>query len=324
MTKIQFLSLSLIALTLTGCGKDDDKPAAKTTVALEEVTSPDGCLALPEYFQRVRAMDQGTPVVQATTKLELRSKYAIRENFRRQLAYGIGRETVLEPKPLSDLPDFQNVSQEACTKLTINDPDGQTRDLKIVASSKESVKAEDDKGLGFEYTWLSPQRMKVTHTYSAYDLPCGSRDTAITVVHTKTLDWSGGAPDVVEMDSSFVSGIAEFVGGDAATAYTDAGGTRAVSLNQLRNLLNMDPRPEMLTCSGQPAPATPPAPTPAPTPTPDQPNENNSPSAPPGPDAPAPAPEGNGTAPTPGEVTPVPEETVAPAAPAETVAPAAA
>ena len=313
MTKLKFLSLSLVALTLSACGKDDDKAApANPAVALEETTSADGCLSLPTYFQRVRAMDQGMPVVQATTRLETKSKYAVREIFRRQLAYGIGRETVLEAKPLSNLPDFQNVSQEACSKLTISDPDGQTRDLKVVSHSKESIKAEDEKGLGFEYTWLSPYSMRVTHTYHAYDLPCGSRDTPITVEHTKILDWSGAAPDTVEMDASFVNGIAEFVGGDAAVAYTDAGGLKKVSLNQLRTLLNMDPRPEMLTCSGLPAPSTPaPAPTPDPQPAPDAPNESNNPSSPPVEES-TPAPE----------VAPAPTPEEAPSAPGETVSPA--
>lgn len=309
MTKNKFLTVSLIALTLSACGKDKDTPPAKTTVALEEASSTDGCLSLPAYFQGVRAMDQGMQVVQTTTKLEARSKYAIRDNFLRQLAYGIGRETVLEPKTLAQLPDFQNVNQEACSKLTITDPDGQTRDLNIVAHTRESLRAEDDKGLGFEYTWLSPQRMKVTQVYQAYDLPCGSSDKPLTVAHTKILDWSGSAPDMVEMDSSFVTEIAEFVGADANSVYTDAGGLRLVSLNQLRGMLAMDPRPEMLTCSGLPAPATP---TPAPQPTPEQPNEGSGNPAAPTPDIPNP--EENGTAPGPVSPAPAPAETATPLA----------
>jgi hypothetical protein len=313
MTK-KILLLPITALLLTACGKDDkDRGPFKTAVALEETASADGCLSLPNYFQGVRAMDPSMPVMEVTTSLETKSKYAVRENYKRLLAYGSAHA---EAKPLAELQDFQNVSQDACSSLTVNAPDGATETLPIVNSSKESLRAENDDGLGFEYTWLSPTRMRVTHRYRAYDLPCGT-DTPIIVVHTKELDWSGSAPDAVEIDSSVVRNVAETVGADPSEA---AAGDGKTSVARLKELLNRDPRPELLTCNGQAAPPPGPAPAPAPAPTPD-PNENPTdpgstptPTPAPAPEpAPAPTPENpnpteEGTAPGPITPTPAPSE----------------
>lgn len=294
--------LPLLPLLLTACGKDDKGPGDfKTAIALEEAAAPEGCLSLPNYFQGVRAMDPSMPVLEVTTNLEAKSKYAVRENFRRLLAYGSAHA---EAKRLGELPDFQNISQDACSSLTVSAPDGATQKLGIVSSSKESLKAEDEDGLGFEYTWLSPTRMRITQRYWTFDLPCGT-DTPITVVHTKELDWSGSAPDSVAIDPSVVKNVAETIGADPSDA---ASGDGKISVARLKEMLNRDPRPELLTCNGQIAPA----PGPAPAPTPDDPSTDPAPTPAPTP-APAPAPNPTnpreeGTAPSPVTPTPSPED----------------
>ena len=282
MIKKLFL-LPAAALIFTACGKENAAaPNYKPDVSLAESTAPEGCLSLPKYFEGVRAMDPARPVQEISTKIDTKSKYAIRANFKLLLAYG---STHAATKPLSEIPDFQNVSQEACARLTVTAPDGAAENLDIVSATKESLRAEDEDGYGFEFTWLAPTRMRITQRYRAYDLPCGT-DTAITVIHTKELDWSGRAADAVVMDANLVRSIADTVGADPAEAAAEDG---KVSLARVQELLSRDPRPELLTCNGQPAPVPGPAPSPT-DPTP----------------APAPAP--NDPAPSPTDPIPVPND----------------
>src|SRR5690606_13350072 len=98
---------AVLALILGACqGFDDSSSGPGTTSAIElnRVMSAAGCLSVPSYFEAIQALSTDLPILEISTKLSMSSKHAIRDGFRRSLAYAT---FAFREARWNDLRDFE-------------------------------------------------------------------------------------------------------------------------------------------------------------------------------------------------------------------------
>jgi hypothetical protein len=265
--KKTLLAIALSCLALACCGHDNASSpsagggySAVTSVDLAAV-STNGCLNAPLDLQRFLAMDPNLPIFKISTDFSLSSNKPVREAFRELMAY-----STFEVKafPLSETDDFPALSQDGCTSLVATAADGTEENYSVDSSSDSSISAKSTDGKSISFTWLGPKRMKVSTTYFAYDLPCGS-DDPITVHLEQTYDWSQQVPEQITEPSPFyvntdyLSLVAAAVGQPTDPLYqTGDDGQKSLLVAQLQALAAGTPSPAVLGCqraAPEPSPA---------------------------------------------------------------------
>ena len=267
-----------LVFALSSCGKNQDNNSAarvhswNSTLPLESVESDQGCLSVPKLFEGIRGLNPTLPLVTVPTAISFDSPFAIRDNFRRLVAYG---QLMIFQSFLVSAQALPAVTQDGCTKLTVTGSDGIDQAFTVKTSAHDALMAEVvaaskrageklwrlplDDGQRLEYTWLSPQSIQSKRRYPAFDQPCGAGDKPLLVTVTKVLDWSGaGIPATVpeagspfSIDPAFLSLAAEAVG-DSADSLSVAGsdGVRQLDLTKVQALTTKAPRPEVVSCDG--------------------------------------------------------------------------
>jgi len=284
MFSARILPSVLVVLALVfafaACGKKDDAHAPthlyKSEIRLDDAVADQGCLSLPKLFAGIHDLDPTRQAVVVPTSISFDSPNGVREDFRRLIAYG----QLTVPHESLDQAQAQvptDASQDGCSKVTLNGPDGAPKDFTVKSSTRQSIQAEADDGERIEYTWASPQSVQWKHRYAAFDQPCSSSDKPVMVTVSKVLDWSDlGVPQQVPASGSPYSIDADFIGlasaavGDSPDSFYVQGsdGSRQIDLSKIGALSSKPPRPDVVSCGGvaepTPDPANPPSPSPSP------------------------------------------------------------
>lgn len=305
----KFGMAAMVALMGVGCsksGKDGADEAKKAPVKMElsagDLSTGHGCLSLPKLRDAVEAIERSAAMYAIPVKLEVTGKSGVRSNFQKLLALNV---LSIQEGRLSNFHAFEPASQDQCNTVTLTKTDGTQKEFKISTQDENSqLHATSEDGEAIRYELLAPRRVKVTSRYITHDLPCDSEKNNIFVSLTKVIDWSdGGVPasidttdDQLAIDSAFLSLAADAAGFPEADLYSISEGDvegetvprRVIQVPKVRELSQMAPRPEIVTCDGVVNPDPEPEPDPQPEPLPDEDGDGqpDNPSGPGGPEDP--------------------------------------
>jgi hypothetical protein len=250
-----------IFFALASCGrhKDASRNIAthyRTEIPLADIASDQGCLSLPKLFQGLRDVQPGRAAGSVPVSITFDSAYAIRDDFRRVIAYG---QLVVYRQPLAELLSLPDVAQEGCTSVSVTGTDGLDKSFTVKTSTKDSLMAESEDGERIDYTWLSPTSILSRHRYPVLDQPCTTGEKPVLVTVGKVIEWGDhGVPAAVPANGSvfsiepqFISLASAAVGDSPDSVYdTTADGSKAINLGRLNEMTAKPPRPEVLSCGG--------------------------------------------------------------------------
>lgn len=294
----KFGMAALLTVAVVGCGKKSSKEEeqarrlapVKTELSANDLSAGEGCLSFPKLKAALDAIAPSSSMFSVPVRLEISSKQHVRENFQRLLALNLLN---IHEGHLSSFEALENSAQDGCTTLSITKTDGVAKDFKIIpqeGGNRLFASAED--GEAIQYELLAPKRVRLTRKYITHDVPCGSEKNNVFVSSSRVIDWSGGpVPEVIDtadeqlaIDSRFLSLASEASGFNEAELYTSAeegelSSRRLINISKVREMSQMAPRPEIVTCTGV-------APPPEPTPDPEEGEQPENPEDPEGPSGP--------------------------------------
>lgn len=290
-----------------GCSKNRSNEEAKTEefaalkmeLAIQDLSAGEGCLSFPKLKEALDAIAPHISMYAIPTQLEITGKQHVRENFQRLLALNL---LSIQEGQLSSFEALETSSQDQCNYLALSRTDGVPKVFKILpqeGGNRLVATAEDGEGL--QYELLTPRRVRLTRKYITHDLPCGSEKNDVFVSVTRLIDWSGSpVPEAIDtadeqlmIDSRFLSLASQAAGFNEVDLYSTASGgelssQRVIQVSKVRELSQMAPKPEIVTCDGVVNPEPEPEPDPQPEPLPDEGEggQPDSPAAPGGPEEP--------------------------------------
>lgn len=294
---------ALVTCAIVGCGKkssenEEDQAARVAPVKMElsanDLSAGEGCLSFPRLKEALEAIAPNTAMYSLPVRLEISGKQHVRENFQRMLALNL---LSVQEGQLSSFEALESSTQDQCNTLLVTKTDGVPKEFKIVpqeGGNRLFASAADGEAL--QYELLAPRRVRITRKYITHDVPCGSEKNNIFVSVSRVIDWSGSsAPEIIDtadeqlaIDSRFLSLASEASGFNESDLYSSSeggelGSRRVIQVSKVRELSQMAPRPEIVTCDG----AAPPAPEPEPDPEEgEQPENPDNPEGPSGPGEP--------------------------------------
>lgn len=292
---------ALVTCAIVGCGKkssEEEGQAArvapvKMELSAQDLSAGEGCLSFPKLKEALDAIAPNASMYSIPVRLEIIGKQHVRENFQRLLALNL---LTIQEGQLSSFEALESSSQDQCNTLKITKTDGVPKEFKIVpqeGGNRLFASAEDGEAL--QYELLAPRRARLTRKYITHDVPCGSEKNNVFVSISRVIDWSGSpAPETIDtaderlaIDSRFLSLASEASGFNEADLYSASEGgeldsRRVIQVSKVRELSQMAPRPETVTCNG----AAPPAPEPEPAPDSEEGEQPDNPENPEGPSGP--------------------------------------
>jgi hypothetical protein len=265
----------LVFLAAGACAKKNKKASSlapeentKSSLALSEITSGEGCLNLSLIRDKLRSLSPAIQEKRLSTQLEISGERPVRPNFRRLMVNG---NFVLEQIPVVDEDMFAHFEQSDCRHVVKKTAESAEETFFIKESTANTLLLEntEDINQGMEVKWVTPQRLTVKTTFQAHDLPCGDSTKPYLVTSHITLDWSGKPLDYLEgrdsalmVQRSFLVPLAESVGMSPEEFYRDPavqeGEESAIRVSKLEEVLQKPLKPEVMECS-EGVPAGPPA-----------------------------------------------------------------
>ncbi len=290
---------ALVACTVIGCGKkasEEENEAArlapvKTELSAQDLSAGEGCLSFPKLKQALDAIAPSASMFSIPVRLEISGKQHVRENFQRLLALNL---LSINEGQLSSFEALESSTQDQCNSLMVTKSDGVAKEFKIIPQDGGNrLFASASDGEALQYELLAPRRVRITRKYITHDVPCGSEKNNVFVSVSRVIDWSGStAPETIDtgddqlaIESRFLALASEASGFNESDLYStsdggELGSRRVIQVSKVRELSQMAPRPEIVTCDG----AAPPAPEPEPDPEegeqPDNPENPEGPSGP--------------------------------------------
>ncbi len=265
-------AILLSALLFASCSKDDAAPSGVTPgvpwteeLAHADTVAPEGCLSIPRLYEGIRRISPDTKVVIVPTALSFESDRAVRENYRKLIAYG---QLEIIQSSFSNLQNFPAATQEACQTFTLTGGDGEAKIFTVKESSATSLTGEAEDGERFTYTWLTSRSFQTIRRYVAFDVPCTDGDKPIFVSVSKTMSWQepnipAVIPEVespLSIERKFLDWATAAVGESASSIYSEGEpGARLIQVPRLQEILERPPLAEVVSCNGL-APPAPPSP----------------------------------------------------------------
>ena len=261
----------ILTLVTSSCAKTDkseSSPAGPVKVDLkpEALQSDKGCLSAEKLHLEFNQLDRSIQVLMVPTKLGFESKRGIRSNFEKIVAFN---HLAIDQKPISQIFELENANQNGCDSINVIRSNGIT-EFSIKESSPNHLRFQAKDGETMAYQLLSERSLRITRKYVTYDLPCRTEKTPILVEITRVIDWSGNSiPETIGLHNSqfaierpFLSLAAQAVGADENVFYVQSSeGEKLLSIGKLREAMQLEIRPEILSCNGglgpQPDPSEP-------------------------------------------------------------------
>ncbi|MGZ5279119.1 MAG: hypothetical protein ACXWC9_04210 [Pseudobdellovibrionaceae bacterium] len=212
-------------------------------IDLPEVTG--ACLNLEKYFGRLRSMPQTVPARKITTDMSFRATgNNIPRNFLLRLAAG---NFQVKDATLADMPEFVEIKQEDCNKVTMKNEGGDSV-FKILRAKPDSLTLENEWSGQTTVTWKAVDKMQFEMISNVGDFLCdpNSRGKLQTI---SEITW--GKPEIFTetlaedaIDLGYLKQVIEATG-YPASIYSE---TNQLSVNRLKELHAWPVRTDLLQC----------------------------------------------------------------------------
>jgi len=246
---------------LAACGKNNKDPKAEVVATplqselkVDALLTDQGCLSAEKLSVEFGGLSGNLSVNIVPTQIRFESNKSIRPNFEKLIALN---QLVIEEKPLSAIADIEPAVQTNCASVTLKRASG-AKEFKIKGHSQKELRFQSEDGEEIEYKILGSRVLQITKKYITHDVPCQNENTPIFVKVKKLFDWTGTpVPDTVDskssefsIDSSFLSLASQAVGINEADFYVSGEFQRMLSISKVREVAQMPPLPEVVSCNG--------------------------------------------------------------------------
>lgn len=233
----------------SGSGSDNGSPGQPAPVPpsmkidLPEVGG--ACLNLEKYFGRIRSLPQTVSARKITTDMSFRATgNNIPRNFLLRLAAG---NFQMLDGTLADMPEFVEVQQPDCNKLTMK-IDGGDNVYKIIRAKQDSLTLENEWSGQMTVTWKAANKMQIEMISSIGDYLCDpnsrGRLQTITEVTWGNADIFTTALEEKAIDPVYLRQVIDATG-FPTSVYAE---NNQLSVNRLKELKAWPVRADLLQC----------------------------------------------------------------------------
>ncbi len=217
---LRFLLFALV-LALAACNSSggsggsagalgDQAPLPPASLKIDLADVSGACLNLETYFQRIRSLPSNVAVRKFTTDMSFKATgNSIPRNFLLRLAAG---NFEMSDVTLGEVPDFVDVRQTACEKVTMR-IEGRDEVYKIARASKDSLTLLNDWSLQKTFTWKGSNHLQIETISTIGDYLCDPRSKGrlqtISDVSWGNADIFTAALPAGSIDSSYVKMVIE-------------------------------------------------------------------------------------------------------------------